>query len=171
MCAWPTRPIRSAAAPAAQSYRNIDRLMDVALRAGADAVHPGYGLLSEEPAFAEAVAEAGLAFIGPQPQTLAVMSDKTAARAAAARSGVPVLEGSERALTEAAEAADLAARIGYPVVVKASFGGGGRGMRVVRERAGLEAALDQAATEARSVFGRPDIYLERYVERARHVEV
>lgn len=156
--------------PARESYLDIERLIDAARRSGARAVHPGYGLLSENPAFAQAVADAGLAFIGPSPQVIAVMGDKVAARAAAVAADLPVLPGSS-AIENPDAALRLAEGIGWPVAVKASFGGGGRGMRVAWGVDALAAAMAQAMREAGAAFGRSDIYLERYLARPRHVEV
>lgn len=158
-------------APARDSYLSIERLIAAAKAAGADAVHPGYGLLSESAEFAAAVRDAGLIFIGPSAEAIARMGDKVAARAAATAAGVPVLPGSDRPVADAGEALAIAEAIGWPIAVKASFGGGGRGMRVARKKKELNAALEQAAREASAAFGRGDIYLERYLDRPRHVEV
>ena len=150
-------------APARESYLDIDAVLRAAKASGADAVHPGYGLLSEDARFAEAVLGAGLVFVGPSPQVIATMGDKVAARAVAVECGVPVPPGT----TDVAAAAD----IGYPLVVKASFGGGGRGMRVVTSPDGLDEALAAAGRESLAAFGRDEVHLERYLERPRHVEV
>ncbi len=158
-------------APAGQSYLAIDRIVATALAAGADAVHPGYGLLSESPEFAQAVEDAGLVFIGPSPASIARMGDKVSARAAAIEAGVPVLPGSDGPVSDPAEALTIAQGIGWPVAVKASFGGGGRGMRVARGPDELEQAMAQATREAAAAFGRGEIYLERYLDCPRHVEV
>ncbi len=152
-------------APARESYLDIDAVLRAAKASGADAVHPGYGLLSEDAGFAEAVIGAGLVFVGPSPQVIATMGDKVAARAIAMTCGVPVPAGSSD-LTAAG-----AASVGYPLVVKASFGGGGRGMRVVTSAGGLDEALAAAGREAMASFGRGEVHLERYLERPRHVEV
>lgn len=157
------------AAPRA-SYLNIARLIEVAEQVQADAVHPGYGLLSESPEFAEAVRESGRVFVGPTPEIIAQMGDKVRARQAAQAAGLPVLPGTPGAVT-AAEARVMAPDIGFPLAVKASFGGGGRGMRVVRSASDLDEALGQAVREATAAFGRGDVYLERYIDRPRHVEV
>lgn len=158
-------------ASARQSYLNGEAIIDAALRAGADAVHPGYGFLSENAGFARAVTEAGLIFIGPDPQAIETMSDKVAARAAAIAAGVPVLPGSDGAVEDLAEARRIASRIGYPVAVKASFGGGGRGIRVAADADGLEDAMAAAGREAGAAFGRSEIFLESFLSRPRHVEV
>jgi len=152
------------------SYLNSAALVAAASEAGATAVDPGYGLLSENAEFARAVRAAGLVFIGPPARAIADMGDKPTAHAIARRAGVPVVPGSG-VITSAAEAAAAAGRLGYPVVVKASFGGGGRGMRVVDDAAGLAAALAAAGAEAAAAFGRGEVYLERHIPAARHVEV
>jgi len=156
------------------SYLRIDRLVETARAAGADAVHPGYGFLAENATFAAAVCDAGLTFIGPTPQAIALMGNKTAARAAAARAGVPVVPGTESALpadATDAEIARTAASIGYPLLVKAVAGGGGKGMRTVHEPAGLADAIRAARSEASAAFGDAAVYLERRLRRPRHVEV
>lgn len=157
-------------APARDSYLNIERLVQAAIDSGADAVHPGYGFLSENPAFARAVEAAGLIFVGPAPEAIEQMSDKVAARAAAAAAGVPVLPGSKN-VGDTEQALRDARRIGYPIAVKACFGGGGRGMRVAADEASLEAAMGAAARESQAAFGRAEIFLEAFLERPRHVEV
>jgi acetyl-CoA/propionyl-CoA carboxylase biotin carboxyl carrier protein len=154
-------------APARESYLSTDAVLAAAAESGADAVHPGYGLLSENAAFAAAVVDAGLTWVGPAPDVIARMGDKVAARRTAQAAQVPVLPGSDGTV----EAGYDAAGIGFPLVVKASFGGGGRGMRVVRDGTGLDAALAAAAREAGAAFGRGDVYVERYLDRPRHVEV
>lgn len=162
---------RLGAAPARESYLNIEKIIAVARASGAEAVHPGYGLLSENAEFAQAVIDAGLVFIGPAPGVIAQMGDKVAAREAARRSGVPLLPGSSGTVADASAATESAGRIGFPLVVKACFGGGGRGMRIVHSGGELAAALEQAARESNAAFGRADVYLERYVSKGRHVEV
>jgi len=157
-------------AAAVDSYLNIDSIVAAALESGADAVHPGYGFLSENASFAARCAAAGLVFIGPSPEVIGVMGDKTTAREAARAAGVPMLPGSAGAVAEANLVAE-AEQIGYPVVVKAAFGGGGRGMRVVQDSDRLPAAAQAAAREASNAFGRAEIFLERYLTDARHIEV
>lgn len=158
-------------APARESYLSIERLIEAARASGADAVHPGYGLLSESAEFASAVADAGLRFIGPSPAVIAMMGDKVEARRAAIAADLPVLRGSDGAVTGVDDALEQARRIGWPIAVKASFGGGGRGMRVAHGPDDLRAAMEQASREASAAFGRGDIYLEHYLVRPRHVEV
>jgi acetyl-CoA carboxylase biotin carboxylase subunit len=157
-----------------ESYLRIDKLLDVARRSGADAVHPGYGFLAENEAFAAAVADAGLTFIGPTAEAVALMGSKTAARAAAVAAGVPVVPGTQAPLAaEAADAAviETAAGVGYPLLVKAVAGGGGKGMRTVVEPADLLGAVRAARSEADTAFGDAAVYLERRLARPRHVEV
>ena len=160
--------IRIGPPPAAASYLDVAAVTRAALAAGADAVHPGYGFLSENPRLARACADAGVVFIGPAAETLEAAGDKLAAREHAAAAGLPVLPGAEVAGGEAAGAANA---IGYPVLVKAAGGGGGRGLRVVRDPADLAHAVAVAGAEAAAAFGDPRVYLERYVSRGRHVEV
>jgi acetyl-CoA/propionyl-CoA carboxylase biotin carboxyl carrier protein len=163
--------VRVGGAPALESYLHIERILDAARRSGAHAVHPGYGLLSENAEFASRVIGAGLLFVGPTPEVIARMGDKVAARAAAHESGIPLLPASARNIADVNAATEVANSIGYPLVIKATFGGGGRGMRVVREAKQLKAALQEAARESNAAFGRGEVYLERYIDRARHVEV
>ena len=163
--------VRVGGAAARDSYLNIERILEAARQSGAQAVHPGYGLLSENAEFAASVTQAGLIFVGPTPQVIARMGDKVAARAAAQESGLPLLPASSRNIATVEEARDAATAIGYPLVIKATFGGGGRGMRIVRESKQLEGALQAAARESNAAFGRSEVYLERYVDRARHIEV
>jgi len=158
-------------APVGASYLDQDAILAVARESGAAAIDPGYGLLSENPGFARAVAAAGLAFIGPGPDTIAALGDKVAARAAAARAGIPVVPGSGGVITSHGAARTAAETIGFPLVVKASSGGGGRGIRIVERESQLSAALDEAAAEAGASFGGPETYLERHVRDARHIEV
>ena len=156
----------------AETYLDMAKLLDAARRSGADAVHPGYGFLSENAGFARAVIEAGLTWVGPHPQAIGAMGDKLAAKRIMAEAGVPMLIGValDPDMTEA-ELLDHAAAVGYPVLVKASGGGGGRGMRIVREAGGLKAAVASARREAKSAFGNDAVFLERYLEGSRHIEV
>jgi acetyl-CoA carboxylase biotin carboxylase subunit len=156
---------------ASKSYLNIDSLISAAKATNADAVHPGYGFLSENAAFADAVEAAGLAFVGPTGATIRTMGDKAAARAAAIRAGVPVVPGSEGRLSDGAQALRLAEEIGYPLMIKAAAGGGGRGIRIAQSQQELEAAIDQAAAEAKAAFGDGGLYLEKFIAKARHIEV
>jgi acetyl-CoA carboxylase biotin carboxylase subunit len=158
-------------APARESYLCADALLAAARTAGADAVHPGYGFLAESPAFARAVLDAGLVWIGPPPDAIATMGDKVVARATVSAAGVPVVPGAEVDAVDAAEAGRRAAALGYPVLVKAAAGGGGKGMRRVAGPAELDDALAAAAREAAAAFADARVYLERLVERPRHVEV
>jgi acetyl-CoA carboxylase biotin carboxylase subunit len=157
------------AAPA-DSYLRPDKILEAARRSGADAVHPGYGFLSEDAAFAQRCRRAGLVFVGPPPRAMRVLGDKVRARRLAARVGVPTVPGTPGAADVAAARA-LARRCGYPLIVKAAAGGGGRGMRVVRSAARLERAFREAAAEARAAFGDGTLFVERYIERPRHVEI
>jgi len=159
------------ASPAAASYLNIESIVDAAVRAGCDAVHPGYGFLSESPAFATAVAEAGLVFVGPDAATIAAMGDKATARAVLADAGVPVLPGSADATESPARLAEDCRRIGYPVILKPVAGGGGKGMRVVADEADLPEAVAEAVRLGTAAFGDGRLLAERYVARPRHIEV
>lgn len=160
-------------AAARQSYLSIDNILDAARRTGADAIHPGYGFLSENADFAAAVRDAGLVFIGPSPEAIRAMGDKAAARAAMQAAGVPVVpgyQGSDGRAPSDAELTAAAPSIGYPLLVKASAGGGGRGMRVVEQPGELPAALAAARREALHAFGSDTLLLERYVPKAHHIE-
>lgn len=157
-------------APARASYLDARRIVHAALSTGCDSIHPGYGFLSERAEFAGLCEENGLRFVGPSADSIRAVGDKLAARALARTAGVPMIDGSSRVET-ASEARRIADSIGYPVVTKASAGGGGRGMVVARSPGELEGGFDKASHEAREAFGDGTLYLERYVERARHVEV
>jgi acetyl-CoA carboxylase biotin carboxylase subunit len=159
------------AAPSAESYLRGERIVDAALRTGAEAIHPGYGFLSEREWFAAAVRDAGLAFVGPPPEAIAATGSKTAARLLAIEAGVPVVPGTTEALHDASEAAAIAERFGYPVLLKAAAGGGGKGMRVVHAAGELAASLDAARREAKSAFGDDAVYVEKFVVGPRHVEI
>jgi len=147
-------------APASESYLRSDRLIEVARAAGADAVHPGYGFLAERADFAAAVEATGLCFVGPTPEAISAMGDKAEARRRAAAAGVPIVPGLADPAKDAAEASAAAADIGFPVLLKAAAGGGGKGMRVVREPAELERAFEAASREAAAAFGDGRVYLE-----------
>jgi acetyl-CoA carboxylase biotin carboxylase subunit len=154
-----------------QSYLDIDRLVEAARSSGADAVHPGYGFLAERAPFAEAVERAGLTWIGPPPRAIRAMGDKTEARRRMQAAGVPIVPGASAPVDELGPALGLAREVGYPVMVKASAGGGGKGMRVVRTPEELPGALESAASEALKAFGDASVYLEKFIQRPRHVEI
>ncbi len=158
-------------APAPASYLNQEAIIAAALDNGCHAVHPGYGFLSENAEFARKVADAGLIWVGPDADAIEMMGNKSLARESARKAGVPVLPGSDGPLDPAADAVEIARGIGYPLVVKASAGGGGRGIRFVQNEAELLETIEMARGEAASVFGDPTVYLERFVLHARHVEV
>ena len=153
------------------SYLNIPAIISAAELTDSEAVHPGYGFLAENAAFAEVCRACSLTFIGPSPEAIRLMGDKAQARQIASQAGVPVVPGSEGPLKEAEEAVTLAESIGFPVIFKAAAGGGGRGMRIVRERAGAAEAFAACQSEAGAAFGSSEVYCEKFVERARHVEV
>jgi acetyl-CoA carboxylase biotin carboxylase subunit len=155
----------------ADSYLRVDTLVTAARGTGCDAVHPGYGFLAENAAFGERCAENGLTFVGPPPQVIRLMGDKIAARQFAAKLGVPVISGTEDALHSLEEAQAVAVAVGYPVLLKAAAGGGGRGMRIVRAPGELREAFERARAEAQAAFGDGRLYVERFVEQARHIEV
>jgi len=154
-----------------EAYLDIAGIIALAKEKEVDAIHPGYGFLSENPAMACACERADIAFVGPPPNLLELLGDKTAARRLASSAGVPVLPGTEKPVKSAAEAQQIAKEIGYPVIVKAAMGGGGRGMRVVQDAAQLDALLEEAQGEAKSAFGDASVFLEKYLPRARHLEV
>ncbi|HUK25704.1 MAG TPA: acetyl-CoA carboxylase biotin carboxylase subunit [Terriglobales bacterium] len=158
-------------AAAAESYLNIARILEAARQSGADAIHPGYGFLSENARFAEACQQAGVKFIGPTAAAMEKMGSKTRARQTMEKSGIPFVPGTSRALESCQEAERIAAEIGYPVMLKAAAGGGGKGMRLVRSQAEMKSALVGAQSEALRAFGDGDVYLERAVVNPRHIEV
>jgi acetyl-CoA carboxylase biotin carboxylase subunit len=158
-------------APARESYLRGDRLVEAAKATGADAIHPGYGFLAERAWFAELVRDAGLIFVGPPPEAIAAMGSKTSARAIATKAGVPIVPGTTDAVKDAAHATQIAEEFGYPVLLKAAAGGGGKGMRVVHESAGLASAFESAQREAKNAFGDDAIYVEKYIDRPRHIEI
>ena len=157
--------------PATESYLVIDKLIAAARATGAEAVHPGYGFLAENAKFAQACLDAKLTFIGPPPAAIRAMGDKMAARRVAIKMGVPVVPGTEQPVSDDAEAERVAARVGYPVMLKAAMGGGGKGMRLVRAPGELTGALRAARSEAGAAFGDTAVYIERYVEEPRHIEI
>ncbi len=159
----PGEPIRS--------YLDIAGIVALAKDCGVDAIHPGYGFLSENPEFAEACAKAGITFVGPRAELLRMLGDKTAARDLAARAGVPILAGSPEPLASAADAKEIARELGYPVILKAAHGGGGRGMRVVHGEEELAVALESAQRESQTAFGSTSVFVEKFIQRARHIEV
>lgn len=158
-------------APSAESYLRVDRLIEVARKAGADAIHPGYGFLAERASFARAVEDAGLVFVGPRPDTIAAMGDKTEARRRMMEAGVPIVPGLTEAVADPDAALAAAEEIGYPVLLKAAAGGGGKGMRVVERSEDLTRAFEAAGREALAAFGDGSVYLERYLGRPRHIEI
>ncbi len=158
-------------APSSESYLKGDAIIAAAKRTGAQAIHPGYGFLSEREWFARAVRDAGLVWVGPPAEAIAAMGSKTAARELAIAAGTPVVPGTTTALRDAAEAAEVAERFGYPVLLKAAAGGGGKGMRVVHKREELAAALQSAQREAKNAFGDDAVYVEKYIVGPRHVEI
>ena len=158
-------------APSSASYLKGDAIIAAALRTGADAIHPGYGFLSEREWFARAVRDAGLVFIGPPAEAIAAMGSKTSARALAMAAGTPVVPGTTTALRDAEEAAEVADHFGYPILLKAAAGGGGKGMRVVHTREELAPALASAQREAKNAFGDDAVYVEKYIVGPRHVEI
>jgi len=158
-------------APSSESYLRVDRLLEVAQRSGAEAVHPGYGFLSERAHFAQAVAAAGLIFVGPTASTIQAMGDKTEARRRMQAAGVPIVPGLVDPVADSFAALDAAVQVGYPVLLKAAAGGGGKGMRVVAGPSDLPRAFEAARREAAAAFGDGSVYLERYLERPRHVEI
>ena len=162
--------LRDATGPIA-AYLDIDRIIDIAKRSEVDAIHPGYGFLSENPEFAEACAAAGIAFVGPSPTTMRALGNKVSARRIAIEVGVPVIPASDPLPADDAAVKRIAGELGYPLMLKASWGGGGRGMRAITDEAGLIEAVRSGRSEAKSAFGQDDVYLEKLITRARHVEV
>ncbi len=158
-------------APAIESYLRIDRLMDAARRSGAEAIHPGYGFLAENPDFARACRDAGIVFIGPTPEAMELMGSKTAARHLVLKAGLPVIPGTDTNLESFEEVVRVAREIGFPVMLKASAGGGGKGLRMVATERDLESAYRNARSEAQNAFNDPSVYLEKRLERPRHVEI
>ncbi|KXU34155.1 pyruvate carboxylase [Cephaloticoccus primus] len=153
------------------AYLDIPGIIALAKEKGVQAIHPGYGFLSENAEFARACAEAGIAFVGPRPELLEMMGDKTAARSLAKQAAVPVLPGTEEPVSDRAEAIKIAGQIGFPLIIKAAFGGGGRGMRIVRHAGELGPLLEEAQGEAERAFGNPAVFLEKYIANAKHIEV
>ena len=158
-------------APSSRSYLNVPNILAAATSRGADAIHPGYGFLAENADFAEKCLDHGLIFVGPSPASILAMGDKSTAKITMQQVGVPTIPGSEGLLEDPAEAAALAAAMGYPVMIKATAGGGGRGMRLVPEAGQLETLFRAAQGEAEAAFGNPGLYMEKFIDRPRHVEV
>ncbi|HKR09668.1 MAG TPA: biotin carboxylase N-terminal domain-containing protein, partial [Gemmatimonadaceae bacterium] len=158
-------------APSSESYLHGDKIIDAARQTGAEAIHPGYGFLAEREWFARAVRDAGLAWVGPPAEAIAAMGSKTAARTLAIEHDVPVVPGTTEALTDLKSAEKLASEFGYPILLKAAAGGGGKGMRVVKAAKDLGSSLDAARREAKGAFGDDAVYIEKFVERPRHVEI
>jgi acetyl-CoA carboxylase biotin carboxylase subunit len=157
--------------PAAESYLNIPRLLAACEITGATAIHPGYGFLSENARFAEILEEHGITFIGPTSEHIRIMGDKIEAKATATRLGIPVVPGSEGAVANEPQARKIAAQMGFPVLIKAAAGGGGRGMKVARSPEDLDIALKTARAEAKAAFGDDSVYLEKYLDKPRHIEI
>ncbi|MBK9401873.1 MAG: acetyl-CoA carboxylase biotin carboxylase subunit [Bacteroidetes bacterium] len=158
-------------APSQQSYLVIDKIIDAALKTGAQAIHPGYGFLSENPAFARAVKEKGLVLIGPSPESMEIMGSKLAAKAAAKKYNIPLVPGTDYAISDVAEARKVAKEVGFPILIKASAGGGGKGMRIVEHEDQFDEMLERAVSEATSSFGDGSVFIERYVGSPRHIEI
>ncbi len=154
-----------------KNYLNIPAIIALAKEHGVDAIHPGYGFLSENADFAQACADADITFVGPTPAMLRAFGDKTAARNIARKAGVPILPGTEHGMTDPAAIKKESRQIGYPLIIKASFGGGGRGMRVVKSADELTGKLEEAQREAGGAFGKTEVFMERYITRAKHIEV
>jgi acetyl-CoA carboxylase biotin carboxylase subunit len=159
------------AAPSAQSYLDGEKIIDACLKTGATAIHPGYGFLSENAAFARRVREAGLVLIGPSPEAMEVMGNKLSAKAAALKYNIPMVPGTEEAITDVADAKRRAVEVGFPILIKAAAGGGGKGMRIVEGEADFEEQMQLAVSEAVSAFGDGAVFIERYVSSPRHIEI
>eukprot|EP00967_Tisochrysis_lutea_P036507 scaffold43941_cov33-Tisochrysis_lutea.AAC.1 len=162
---------RTPDAPAVASYLDIEQIIRIAKEQGVDAIHPGYGFLSESPQFAQACADAGITFVGPTVENLKTFADKTTARVAAIKANVPVVPGTDEPVTTEEQAHAFVEEYGLPVIIKAAMGGGGKGMRVVRKIEDLAPFYQSASSEAKAAFGDGSVFLERYVERPRHIEV
>ncbi len=158
-------------APSAQSYLRADKIIEVAKQLGVDGIHPGYGFLSENADFSRAVSEAGMTFIGPSAFSIETMGSKIAAKQAAQKFDVPMVPGTDKPLVDAAEAKEVAERVGYPILIKASAGGGGKGMRVVNNADELEEQMRMAKSEALSAFSNDDVFIEKYVGSPKHIEI
>ncbi len=157
--------------PSSQSYLNRDKLIEIAKKSGVDAIHPGYGFLSENASFARRVSDEGFIFIGPTAASIEAMGDKTAARKLMEKAGIPIVPGTVKPLTSLSDAHQIANKIGYPILLKAAGGGGGKGMRIVGEKNDLQGAFKSAQNEARSAFGDDRIYIEKYIRSPKHIEI
>jgi acetyl-CoA carboxylase biotin carboxylase subunit len=158
-------------APSKESYLRGDKIVEAALALGADGIHPGYGFLSENAHFAKLVEENGITFIGPTPEAIEIMGDKLSAKEAAKKFDIPMVPGSEGAITDLAEAKEISAQVGFPILIKASAGGGGKGMRVVNSADELDEQMHRAQSEALNAFGDGSVFIEKYVGSPRHIEV
>ncbi len=159
------------AAPSSESYLNMERIINAALQTKADGIHPGYGFLSENAVFAQKVVDAGITFIGPRPHAIRVMGSKLAAKEAVKQYNIPMVPGVEEAITDIPKAKAVAAQIGYPILIKASAGGGGKGMRIVEHEADFEAQMNRAISEAINAFGDGSVFIEKYISSPRHIEI
>lgn len=159
------------AAPSSESYLKMERIIDAALQTKADGIHPGYGFLSENAVFAQRVEDAGITFIGPRPHAIQVMGSKLAAKEAVKKYNIPMVPGVEEAITDIPKAKEVAAQIGYPILIKASAGGGGKGMRIVEREADFEAQMSRAISEAVNAFGDGSVFIEKYISSPRHIEI
>ena len=157
--------------PGSESYMNIPSILSAAELTNSDAIHPGYGFLAENPEFAQICTDNDFVFIGPPAETILSMGEKATAKKSMNEAGVPVIPGSTGVISSVVEAQKIASEIGFPIMLKASAGGGGRGMRIVKEPDQLERAFATASSEARSAFNNGDLYLEKYVEQSRHIEI
>ena len=154
-----------------EAYLNYERIISLANKADCDAIHPGYGFLSENSDFAQACSDAGIIFIGPKPEHIALFGDKMASKVAMKKIGVPVLEGTDTPILDVKEGEKISKEIGFPIIIKAAFGGGGRGMRIVKEEKDFKEMFESATAEAKKFFGRGEAFIEKYVENPRHIEV
>ncbi|MYB35614.1 MAG: acetyl/propionyl-CoA carboxylase subunit alpha, partial [Gammaproteobacteria bacterium] len=159
------------APPAAESYLNGDRIIEVCQESGAEAIHPGYGFLSENAGFAEKLEEAGIVFIGPKAHAIRAMGDKITSKKLAAKAGVNTIPGFDGVVPDASQAVEISGEIGYPVIIKASAGGGGKGMRIAHDDAGCREGFERATSEAQSSFGDGRIFIEKFISNPRHIEI
>ena len=168
---WADRTVCIGEGPSTESYLRVDRIISAAELTKSDGIHPGYGFLAENSDFAEMCRDSEIAFIGPSPEAMALLGDKVSCKRMAKKAGTPVFPGTEDAIEDVEEAVAVAEEIGYPVIVKAAFGGGGRGMRIARDETALREGIESAAQEAAAAFGNGSVYLEKFLENARHMEV